>query len=94
MTADPLLQTLRDRFGHEQFRPNQREVCEAVTAGDDCLVVMPTGGGKSLCYQLPGLLRERGTLVISPLIALMNDQTSKLNQLGLRVRDMKERIVG
>ncbi len=84
MNADRLLQTLQDRFGHREFRPNQREVCEAVTAGEDCLVVMPTGGGKSLCYQLPGLLRARGTLVISPLIALMDDQSAKLNALGLR----------
>ncbi len=77
---------LRDRFGHPAFRPHQREVCEAVAAGEDTLVVMPTGAGKSLCYQLPGLFRRRQgggcVLVVSPLIALMDDQATKLQQAG------------
>ncbi|MCO4762275.1 MAG: ATP-dependent DNA helicase RecQ [Myxococcales bacterium] len=77
-SRDVMLQTLQERFGHDEFRPHQREVCDAVVAGQDCLLVMPTGGGKSLCYQLPGLVRGRGTLVISPLIALMEDQVAKL----------------
>jgi DNA topoisomerase III len=65
-------------FGYPSFRPNQEAVCEAVIAGRDVLLVMPTGSGKSLCYQLPGVARGGTTLVISPLIALMEDQVAKL----------------
>jgi DNA topoisomerase-3 len=72
------------RFGHSSFRPHQRAACEASIAGDDVLLVMPTGAGKSLCYQLPGLARGGTTLVISPLIALMEDQVTRLQALGLR----------
>lgn len=75
---------LHSAFGHESFRPYQRDVCESVANGRDVLLVMPTGAGKSLCYQLPGLARPGVTLVISPLIALMEDQVAKLRQLGLR----------
>ncbi len=71
-------------FGFSEFRPHQRAVCEAATAGHDVLLVMPTGAGKSLCYQLPGLARGGTTLVISPLIALMEDQVTRLQALGLR----------
>lgn len=78
-----LHQLLRERFGHERFRPFQEEVCQQVVAGEDLLLVMPTGAGKSLCYQLPGLAREGTTLVISPLIALMEDQVAGLQKLGL-----------
>ena len=74
---------LREHFGFEAFRPYQEAVCQAVTSGQDVLLVMPTGAGKSLCYQLPGLARAGTTLVISPLIALMEDQVSKLRKLGL-----------
>ncbi|RMH19187.1 MAG: ATP-dependent DNA helicase RecQ [Acidobacteria bacterium] len=74
---------LREAFGFPAFRPYQEAVCRAVTAGEDALVVMPTGAGKSLCYQLPGLARAGTTLVISPLIALMEDQVEKLQTLGL-----------
>ena len=83
-TTDPFQRTLAARFGHAEFRPGQREVCEAVAGGQSALLVMPTGGGKSLCYQLPGLLREGPTLVISPLIALMDDQVGQLQDLGIR----------
>jgi DNA topoisomerase-3 len=76
-------QLLKDVFGFSSFRPNQEAVCQAVTAGEDALLVMPTGSGKSLCYQLPGLARGGTTLVISPLIALMDDQVRKLKDLGL-----------
>ncbi|MSP91994.1 MAG: ATP-dependent DNA helicase RecQ [Myxococcales bacterium] len=82
---DDLLRTLRQKFRLDAFRPGQREVCEAVVAGTDALVVMPTGGGKSLCYQLPTLVRQGPALVVSPLIALMEDQVAKLAALGLRV---------
>ena len=75
--ADPE-RTLRERFGLERFRPGQREVIDAVLAGRDVLCVMPTGGGKSLCYQLPALLLPGLTLVVSPLIALMKDQVDAL----------------
>ncbi|MET0388303.1 MAG: RecQ family ATP-dependent DNA helicase, partial [Polyangiales bacterium] len=72
------------RFGHTGFRAFQGEICEAVAEGRDALVVMPTGAGKSLCYQLPGLARGGCTIVISPLIALIEDQCTKLQQLGMR----------
>ena len=81
-TSD-LDEVLRSRFGFDSFRAHQREVCEAVVAGHDALLVMPTGSGKSLCYQLPGIARGGTTLVISPLIALMEDQTAKLRAAGL-----------
>jgi DNA topoisomerase-3 len=73
---------LRDAFGFEQFRPHQEAVCRAAVEGRDVLLVMPTGAGKSLCYQLPGLARGGTTLVISPLIALMEDQVQKLCERG------------
>ncbi len=72
-------------FGHRDFRPHQQQVCKAAADGRDVLLVMPTGAGKSLCYQLPALARGGTALVISPLIALMDDQASKLTALGLRV---------
>ncbi len=72
-------QALHDQFGLEQFRPGQREVIEEVIRGRDVLCVMPTGGGKSLCYQLPALVLPGVTLVVSPLIALMKDQVDYLD---------------
>lgn len=77
-------EALLPRFGLAEFRQGQREVIEAVLAGQDCLCVMPTGGGKSLCYQLPAVARDGVTLVVSPLIALMQDQVQQLQALGLR----------
>ncbi len=79
-----LLQVLRKAFGFESFRPHQEDVCREVTAGRDVLLVMPTGAGKSLCYQLPGIARGGTTLVVSPLIALMEDQATKLQKQGFR----------
>lgn len=75
---------LQDRFGLEEFRPGQREVIEQVLQGRDVLCVMPTGGGKSLCYQLPAVVLPGLTLVVSPLIALMKDQVDGLVQRGVR----------
>lgn len=75
---------LQSRFGFAAFRPYQEEVCLSVSQGRDVLLVMPTGAGKSLCYQLPGLARGGTTLVISPLLALIEDQVEKLKKLGLR----------
>lgn len=78
----PLLDILRDRFGFPAFRRYQEPVCRSVAEGKDVLIVMPTGAGKSLCYQLPGVARGGTTLVISPLIALMEDQVAKLRAQG------------
>jgi DNA topoisomerase-3 len=75
---------LRATFRLPSFRPYQEDVCKAVVEGRDVLLVMPTGAGKSLCYQLPGLARGGTTLVVSPLIALMEDQVAKLRSLSLR----------
>ena len=84
MSNTRALQTLHDIFGYTSFRGEQQAVVEHVTAGGDALVLMPTGGGKSLCYQLPALLREGVAIVVSPLIALMQDQVDTLKQLGVR----------
>jgi RecQ family ATP-dependent DNA helicase len=81
----PLGELLHAVFGFARFRANQEEVCRAAIEGRDLLLVMPTGAGKSLCYQLPAIARGGTALVISPLIALMEDQASKLAELGLRV---------
>jgi DNA topoisomerase-3 len=75
---------LRESFGLEAFRPYQEEVCREVAAGRDVLLVMPTGAGKSLCFQLPGIARGGTTLVVSPLIALMEDQAAQLASRGFR----------
>ena len=80
---DSLLQTLRERFRLEEFRPRQREIIEDVLAGRDTLCVMPTGAGKSLCFQLPAVVRGGLTVVVSPLISLMEDQARQLKQLGI-----------
>jgi RecQ family ATP-dependent DNA helicase len=82
---DLCAELLRTVFGFAQFRVNQEEVCRAAIDGRDLLLVMPTGAGKSLCYQLPAIARGGTALVISPLIALMEDQAAKLISLGLRV---------
>jgi len=75
---------LREVFGYATFRGFQREVIDHVVAGGDALVLMPTGGGKSVCYQVPALLREGVGVVVSPLIALMADQVAALTELGVR----------
>ncbi|MBN8229702.1 DNA topoisomerase 3 [Corallococcus macrosporus] len=79
---DKLRGLLKEAFGFNDFRPYQEEVCRAATSGEDLLLVMPTGAGKSLCYQLPGLARAGTTVVVSPLIALMEDQVLRLQSLG------------
>ncbi len=82
--SDAALTQLRHVFGFDSFRGEQAQVVDHVTGGGDALVLMPTGGGKSLCYQLPALLREGTAIVVSPLIALMQDQVEALRQLGVR----------
>jgi ATP-dependent DNA helicase RecQ len=81
---DRALAVLRDVFGHAAFRGPQGGIVEHVAAGGDALVLMPTGGGKSLCYQVPSLVREGTGVVVSPLIALMQDQVEALRQAGVR----------
>ena len=78
-----LSQTLQATFGYNTFRPLQREICEATLAGRDVFALLPTGGGKSLCFQLPALLRPGLTVVVSPLIALMKDQVDQLTASGV-----------
>ena len=82
--ATGALTILRDVFGYPAFRGAQAEIIDHVTRGDDALVMMPTGGGKSLCYQIPALVRPGCAVVVSPLIALMQDQVDALTQLGVK----------
>ncbi|KAH9305477.1 hypothetical protein KI387_009881, partial [Taxus chinensis] len=78
-----LLKLLQQYFGHSDFRGRQLEVIEAVLSGKDCFCLMPTGGGKSLCYQIPAVARDGIVLVVSPLIALMENQVSFLKSQGI-----------
>ena len=80
---DQALEILRKTFGYEDYRGDQREIIDHVLAGNDALVLMPTGGGKSLCYQVPAMIRSGTGIIISPLIALMQDQVSAMLQVGV-----------
>ncbi|MBI3221801.1 MAG: DNA helicase RecQ [Nitrosomonadales bacterium] len=92
MIADLPTQTLRAVFGYAAFRGEQQAIVEHVVAGGDALVLMPTGGGKSLCYQIPALLRPGAGIVVSPLIALMQDQVDALCQLGVKAAFLNSSI--
>ncbi|MBF0264452.1 MAG: DNA helicase RecQ [Gammaproteobacteria bacterium] len=82
-TKEKALAILRETFGYDNFREPQYQIIETLVENKDCLVIMPTGGGKSLCYQIPALLLDGTAIIISPLIALMQDQVSALKQLGI-----------
>ncbi len=91
MTA---LECLRETFGYHEFRYSQAEIIEDLCAGNDVLVLMPTGGGKSLCYQIPALIRDGCAIVVSPLIALMQDQVDALRQFGVRASYLNSTLTG
>jgi len=83
LTKSPL-EILKNVFGHEEFRPFQEEIIKHILKGQDALIILPTGGGKSLCYQLPALIFDGLTVVVSPLKSLMQDQVMQLEQRGIR----------
>jgi ATP-dependent DNA helicase RecQ len=93
MTDSPL-ELLRRVFGFPEFRGEQAAVVEHLVAGGDCLVLMPTGAGKSLCYQVPALLRDGTAIIVSPLIALMQDQVEALEQLGVNAAFLNSSLSG
>src|SRR3954470_6294257 len=89
-----ITRALHETFGLERLRPGQAEVIRAVLAGEDILALMPTGAGKSLCYQLPALELKGVTVIVSPLIALMKDQVDKLRELGLDAVELNSTVTG
>ncbi|MFP1679355.1 DNA helicase RecQ [Alloalcanivorax sp. C16-2] len=93
MQRDPL-SVLQHVFGYHEFRGEQAAIIDTVTDGGDALVLMPTGGGKSLCYQIPALVRDGVGVVVSPLIALMQDQVDALNALGVRAAFLNSTLTG
>src|SRR5690625_7879638 len=86
------IEVLQEVFGYSAFKEGQQEVTEHISQGGSALVLMPTGGGKSLCYQIPALLRRGVAVVISPLIALMQDQVQALQALGVRAAYLNSRF--
>ncbi len=91
---DSLQQALKQYFGYDSFRAGQREIMEANLAGQDTLAIMPTGGGKSICFQLPALLKTGVTIVVSPLIALMQDQVTALKENGIGATFLNSTLSG
>jgi len=78
-----IYKALKDYFGYDTFKKGQEKLIEGILTGRDALGIMPTGGGKSLCYQLPAIILDGVTIVISPLISLMKDQVDSLNEIGV-----------
>ena len=93
MQADPL-SILKTIYGYDAFRGQQREIIEHAIAGNNAFVLMPTGGGKSLCYQIPALVRAGIGLVVSPLIALMDDQVAALRTAGVKASALNSQLWG
>src|SRR5690625_8015278 len=84
MTLDQAVQILQDYFGYTEFRSGQKELLSLVFDQKNALGIMPTGGGKSLCYQIPGMMLNGTAIIISPLISLMKDQVDSLHTLGVK----------
>src|SRR5437764_6066881 len=93
-TLEDARAALREHFGYSAFRPGQEAAVESVLAGRDTMVVLPTGGGKSLCYQVPALMLPNLTVVISPLISLMKDQVDALTTRGLPATFVNSTLTG
>src|SRR6202158_2100435 len=91
-TGPNLAEALRRYWGYHAFRPKQENVIRSLLAAHDTCVVMPTGGGKSLCYQLPAVVSGRTAVVVSPLIALMQDQAAQLEQMGIPAAALNSQI--
>jgi ATP-dependent DNA helicase RecQ len=91
-TQNPALELLKKYFGYPAFRGQQQEIIQTITSGKDCLVLMPTGGGKSVCYQIPALMTNGITLVVSPLISLMKDQVDALRSNGVEAAFMNSSL--
>ena len=89
---DGAKQTLKQYFGYDSFRPGQERMVSAILSGEDALGVMPTGAGKSICYQVPALMLQGLTLVISPLVSLMGDQVRALKEVGARPSYLKSSL--
>ena len=79
-----MLAVLKEYWGYDSFRPRQEDIVNAALAGRDVLAILPTGGGKSICFQVPALMREGIAIVVTPLIALMKDQVQNLNDRGIK----------
>ena len=94
MDEPRLTEALKKYFSHERFRKPQGEIVASIVSGKDTLAIMPTGGGKSLCYQLPAMLLDGVTIVISPLIALMKDQVDALRARGIPADMITARSLG
>ena len=83
MRGDRALEILKEYWGYDNFRPMQREIIDAAVDGKDVLAILPTGGGKSVCFQVPALMKDGIALVVTPLIALMKDQVESLEKRGV-----------